>query len=665
MNIQNIRKPSSDKNSIGYFLNISSQVQRIHLNPFQESEYSSNFIRENWALTRSERSINGLEYIIPVQAGRAIYANEVGILLKGTGKNSEWTEEKNEVRYGEILEKAPFDGKITFQETIVDMYNSEFLSALGIRVATPVASIELKDGGEYQHGIYARKFIDQTRISDLYSMDRSTIIQELLNAREILTSSLELEETISLEDYFMWMVYKMALSTGRMQAAGYQHGVIHAQQITLAGEFVDHGSGYWLHDDNFNIWRKKPHLSHFKFEYQPLAVLNTLLRTHVMTANPPVKLGTDSTTYKLHKKSLLGIIKQIDEQAYHKIIERKPQELFMQVLETTYQMFDYESFIESFKPSSYFDFDAKGVWLSKNLIDEDTVLEKPNIYRFVVNRHYQHRKPNYYIDQELSQSGLINRLKDDGLAEVPVNIEGNIITNSNQTVAGFKNVKMSEARKSPWYQNNVTLPDIFWNLNLSPHHDQILKTYIEEFHKKVKEIKYKHKTLQTPDAIFEVLMLLNTSSHLAYKGYNKDHKFKEAYKNFVRERWSTEEPEQNLGYLIKHCMGECHDSTLLAFILSLTIQKEDPDYNFRIVKTNIENGKHYFLTVKTPSNKLYVIDGINNLPNTISPWKALVQKGSPLNIGEHHEIENILDFQDYQQVPKSCNSALRDFIDSL
>ena len=271
------------------FVSTKRQSTVFFLNPFVEPSYLNNIdVVGDWSWQRVV--VGGqVDLVVPAETGRGafapvVYSSGNPVFLKGTGLNPEHAGENNRIRYITGKETDPeslgvsFDGIFRSLQGVFDIYNSAFLGALGVKVPRPLGIVTSSPGT----GIYAREFIVQTRLSNLEVMTDAEALNALNQTIKKVGPKLDLVK------YFFWFADVMARQAARMQAVGFEHGVLHSQQVTLAAEIGDLSTGRWLDDPEVSSWGKAPKQEYFRFQYQPLLIQNMVVRTHSVSSNPPV-----------------------------------------------------------------------------------------------------------------------------------------------------------------------------------------------------------------------------------------------------------------------------------------------------------------------------------------------------------------------------------------
>lgn len=291
-----------------------------------------------WSLRRSDQGQVILE--IPSQTGRAaLAADRLGltgeILLKGTGLNPETSEEVGRIRYYPSTKTPKVgDGLYGIREAFTDLINSSMLESAGIPVPKIRAIIQLEERhpvAEYRTAIMAREFINQTRISNLYAMDTVMAKAELDRATDILYNKGFTKTKLDTEGLYFFLLERIARTTARLQDLGFEHSYLHSQQITLAGELADNGTGTWLSDKGFQSYRGIHRPQYFKYDRQPTLALNMFIRAHGLTQERIVRLADSSETLKEQTHSMLGVLMRIDPESAKRISQRNPEKLFWSI----------------------------------------------------------------------------------------------------------------------------------------------------------------------------------------------------------------------------------------------------------------------------------------------------------------------------------------------
>jgi len=289
----------------------------------------------SWALRRSSQGNIVLE--IPTQTGRAALAQQVlglpgEVLLKGSGYNPETALDVTKIRYDPTT-KVPKtgDGYYGIREAWNDLINSSLLESASIPIPQVRAIIQLDEKhpkGGYRVAILAREFINQTRISNLAVMSPSQVRTELHRASQILFDRGITQKLLSSEELYFFLLERMARTTARLQEIGFEHAYLHWQQVTLAGELADNGTGTWLSDESFQPYTAHDRPRYFKFDRQPQLALNMFVRTHGLSQAEMVRLDPESETFLKQTNSLLGVFMQVDPAVAARIQANNPEALF-------------------------------------------------------------------------------------------------------------------------------------------------------------------------------------------------------------------------------------------------------------------------------------------------------------------------------------------------
>lgn len=288
-----------------------------------------------WGLKRSD---DGKVYLeIPAQTGRAALASEKfglagDVLLKGTGLNPETTAEVAKIRYYPTTRIPKIgDGLYGMREAYADLINSSMLENAGIPVPKIRAIIQLDERhptSGYRTAVMAREFINQTRLSNLYSMDSLEAQAELNRASQILYDKGITPHKLDIEELYFFLLRRMARTAARLQDLGFEHSYLHSQQFTLAGELADNGTGTWLADKGFQSYRGTDRPQYFKYDRQPTLALNMFIRAHGLTQDRIVRLTQSSDTLREQTHSLLGIVMRIDPELAERIKAQDPERAF-------------------------------------------------------------------------------------------------------------------------------------------------------------------------------------------------------------------------------------------------------------------------------------------------------------------------------------------------
>ncbi|MBX9765820.1 MAG: hypothetical protein K2X47_00995 [Bdellovibrionales bacterium] len=627
------------------FKSTSKEHKVFFLNPFLGSHLEKRDVVRDWAWKRVDNN-GDADLDVPPETGRGVlapisYSDSKVVFLKGTGLNSEHAGENNRIRYNTGSENGSgnsqvfFDGVFRSLQGLFDIYNSAFLDALGLKIPRPLGIISSSPGT----GIYAREFTVQLRLSNLEVMSDS-------DARRALDHAIKtINPKLNLVTYFFWLADTLARQAATMQAVGFEHGVLHSQQVTLAGEIGDTSTGRWLDDPQISNWGKDPKQAYFRFPFQPLLIQNMLVRTHSVTPNPPVSLNETSQTKQKNLKSLLGIIQRLDPQAALKIQDLNPARYFWQRFEFFYHTFDIEHFRATFKPRDFFvtsaeeylshvdesyrqKFSGEIRQVVKALQSELQFLKLPRhlIFDHVktliqsrghslegvasellgdaprtlprltrINRSFDgFRSPNYFLDEDSRQKYL---LAPHGLLE---NQETPVIVH--QKIQRLQT--LSSDLPTGWEESHE-LPEVAWKLNIEK--DSVTTSTFADFQKKVLKIRERHGSLDHPQAINEIIFAIGLGARLEYGNA----KAAGPYAQLACRRWDLGEPIA-LSEIITLGKGECTDTTLLAFIFGKIVQELDEAYRIRVLKVGMgSEGRlrsHYLIAITAPNNRMYVID---------------------------------------------------------
>lgn len=313
------------------------QVENSHLLWWSEDLKSSKVraadVLKAWALRRvndsSPPTENLVKMLIPVQSGRAALAFEgLGragdILVKGSGLNPERVSEVGKIRYDHITGKVkPMDGAFLIREALLDQMTSEILSSHGVRVAKPLAIIGFENSGESDEalkGVYVREFLNQTRLSNLDLLSDEDLKAEFERSSRALQRANQTDEPMNFEEHYFYLLDEMAKMVATFHYLGFEHRFFYAQQVTLAGEITDLGTGSWLYDDSkFSNLNSNVEIPYLSFSNQILLGLNMFIRTHALKTESPERLNHDSATLLDQKKTLLSAIRRIDSDSAERI----------------------------------------------------------------------------------------------------------------------------------------------------------------------------------------------------------------------------------------------------------------------------------------------------------------------------------------------------------
>ncbi len=171
------------------------------------------------------------------------------------------------------------------------------------------------------------------------------------------------------------------------------------------------------------------------------------------------------------------------------------------------------------------------------------------------------------------------------------------------------------------------------------------------------EIKSTYGSFDSQQAVREALYAIAFESQFEYAPTAPPLE-KAKYKEMMQMRWNSE-IKLKIGDLIRMGLGECHDSTLLAYLLGRTLREIDSRFRLNIIKTRYEaKGKqrfHFFLLVKAPDERLYVVDPIEVDSNFVRPVRDIFEPLFPENRPQYRTLEYIHSFN---TSPKSCQQSL-------
>jgi len=308
----------------------------------REKIYSADQVSSQWGVQRtnpSESKSSSIKLLpVPSQTGRATRVTQTfglpgDILLKGTGANSERMDEVALLRYFTntgVVQKR--DGAFTLREAFSDQWTSNVLESFGIRVAKPIAILSLNRKHAEKSimiGVYARQFVSETRISNLETMSKEDALYELHRAVDRLFEMGFTEHRMDLVEHYFYLLKTMAKNVAILEHIGFEHGNFHWQQMSLAGELADLGTGRWVHSEEESLWKKNSIIPYFNFESQTLLGLNMFIRTHGFRNAPPGRLKTDSQTLQNQYYALLGILRKIAPETARKIEELDPEAQYL------------------------------------------------------------------------------------------------------------------------------------------------------------------------------------------------------------------------------------------------------------------------------------------------------------------------------------------------
>ncbi len=655
------------------FKSVKDQAQVFFINPYLKKDYfSGHNVIYDWSWQRVyEKSDRDL--LIPPETGRGVIIPEqynpfTTVFLKGTGLNPEHSGKNNKIRYNvnaKNEEEVFFDGQFRLRQGVFDVMNSEFLQAAGVLTARPLGLVSLGSDPKIGHeiGIYAREFQIQTRLSNLHAVTADKIRNDLDDAIDLLFKQKLTKHKLDYVEYFFWFSHLLARQAARMQAIGFEHGVLHSQQITLAGELTDLATGRWLDDESIKNWGTKPKQKYFQFDRQPILFQNMLVRTHSVTSDPPVQLEINSETRRHNTKALLGAIEKADPVAYQKIMDLEPVKYFWRTFDHYYQTFDDHYFKSHFKPRDHFVISATEylesfpiTQRSKNRdIVEDafrtlteklqlSVLPRQLVFDFLltrlsapdqieaaknpkafgdadrelvytekmVRRFSGLKKPNYFLDETTRLENFIEPYEVISGQEVPVFLNNEI-----------KGVKVNKgALSTPWSEESVDIPEEAWRVKIKG--DKELETFVDAFRVTIQKIKQQYGALDSPEAIKAVLYAIAVESQIKF-GYHETDK-KAQFEEHLNRRWKTDVPLFFSEILNLDC-GLCTETATLAFILGKAVQEIEPRYRLRVLKTqHLVSTGHFFLSVTAPNNRLYVIDPMAKPNQLVGPYTAFITK---------------------------------------
>ena len=306
------------------------------------SDVSAEEVLRAWAVRRVESGTKATEELttmqIPVQSGRAALSFEgLGrsgdILVKGSGLNPERVSEVGKIRYDHLTGKVkPMDGAFLIREALLDQMTSEILSSHGVRVAKPLAIIGFENSSESDDalkGVYVREFLNQTRLSNLDLLSDEDLRAEFERASRALQKLHHSDQPMSIEEHYFYLLEEMAKMVAVFHYLGFEHRFFYAQQVTLAGEITDLGTGSWLYDDSkFSNLNSNVEIPYLSFSNQILLGLNMFNRTHALKTESPERLNYDSDTLRDQKKTLLAAVRRIDPDSAERIESKNPEMKF-------------------------------------------------------------------------------------------------------------------------------------------------------------------------------------------------------------------------------------------------------------------------------------------------------------------------------------------------
>lgn len=614
----------------GGFRSIENEIKSVYLNPFRKLKLTEEKATEDWAWIRDDFNPDprAKDFTVPYETGRGVltpfhYTPGYELFLKGTGANPEYVGEKNKIRYStptHPIGLESFDGKFKTREAYFDIYNSHYLEKIGVKVALPVGVLTLGDDPSLaaERGIYARELIIQTRLSNLHQIKSEKARNEIETAIKKLIQRKDLNEGATLLEYYFYMVRTMAKSAALMQSAGFQHGYLHHQQFTLAGELTDVGTGTWAHDPDFNPFSRQSAYPYFKFERQPALVQNMLLRTHSVSGKSLNELGADSETFKLQKGSLLGVIDRIDPKIGEEIRTLDPERVFWKEFEYRYQHLNRQDFVSKIKPSNDFEWvnqNGKMTQIPKTVHDK-TPLPPENQY-------------NYWRVY-------------DGSHPFKANYETTAIINEKRlTTLGGPNPRAIQKFFPPGSKSGIAKNH--WGLLIEP--DDYTKKFFSETKEHILKIEEKYGSLLSPEASLDLLHYISRFVRLRYGPKLTEKRETKNYENFIKTRYTE---GTSLGEIIKMGAGECHDTALLAYLYIQQIREVEPKYDARIVKSTFgeKNNSHFYTIVRTPSDAVVIVDPIMGDEDRMSAYSDLLHKEAISNKANamHTRLDRIYEF---------------------
>lgn len=584
---------------------VPAKPNQVYINPYLEnSTITSEQAIKDWAWTRSSAPNNPSQKImnVPAETGRAFMmpvkdASGKEILIKGTGPNPEWIGDRNKIRYSvDATKKLGFDGKFKASESLIDIYNSELARSLGMDVARPLGFINtgydaaLKTDG----ALYARSFVSQTRLSNLSAMSKEEGLAKIDETIETLHRMGTTHKKLSRTEYFFWLSDRLAKNAAIMQSSGLQHGVLHSQQISLAGEFTDFGTSTWKHDPEFNKWFKKTPVEYYKFENQPLLIQNMLTRSHTLTSDKPIPLGADSETLKYQRKSLLGFFMEADPETAKEISANDPFRRYWDQFENHYQDFKIDQKTLP-KLSEHFKYDKPGDvmthWPAHYMKKSDKVVSL-NIGSTTQGPLVKPR--DYFTDDMIIKKGI----------------------QATYTQSPVKNsVPVKVVKQS--------VSSDYWGLKIDMN-DPKLQHFIKQFDNEVEAILKANGDLAHPDSIRSLLRLMRDESSLQF-GPQLTGQAKADYLALNKKRFGGEGIK--FSDLAECKIGQCMDNSMLSFLMGKSIEKKDPRFTFSMMKMEYGGGRKHFNTLmKAPNEKVYVIDSQASSARKMGTYEDMMNK---------------------------------------
>ncbi len=305
-------------------------------------EISQGDMEKLWGVRRVSypllESANYRSLGIPAQSGRAAlsfdtFGRQGDILIKGSGLNPERVSEVGKIRYDHVTGQVkPMDGNFLVREALLDQMTTEILMGYGVRAAKPLAIISFEndqDSSEALKGVYVREFLNQTRLSNLSLLDDNSLAEEFKRAAKAIQRVHQTNQPMNLEQHFFYLMDEMAKMVAVFHYLGFEHRFFYSQQVTLAGEITDLGTGSWLYDDSkFSNLNSNVEIPYLSFDNQVLLGLNMLMRTHALKTDSPGRLSQESETLRTQKKSLLAAIRRIDPAVEESIHQKNPELVF-------------------------------------------------------------------------------------------------------------------------------------------------------------------------------------------------------------------------------------------------------------------------------------------------------------------------------------------------
>lgn len=286
--------------------------------------------------------------VVPPETGRAILLPESShpifrdILIKGTGPVEKFIK-NNKLRDA----NRGFDGALELSEAERDIVYGEILHLAGVHVCAGIGIVNHKKVNSYPGftawtGNYVRAFRTQTRISNLFDLDvraRKTLIDDAI---EVICRLSNNNQKMNYVEYFNYMIQLAAKNVAIMQAIGFTQDSFHYGQMTLSGELADFGIGSFRRPkvasevNTLHPW--------FRFERQPILILNMLYKTHAVKSEPVPQLLDKNSRSVREQKTLLGAIQSICPASAHEIANTSPEKIFWSVYEDVYRRFDISRF---------------------------------------------------------------------------------------------------------------------------------------------------------------------------------------------------------------------------------------------------------------------------------------------------------------------------------